>query len=128
MDGVTKQRIGQVLKDQRVSRSLTLQQLAAKTRVSASHLGRIERGERFPSAHVLKRMARPLGFDENELFTIAGYLSPQTDSVTEAVPSFSDGQLDPYVARILSQETVEVQRAVVGILTILRSIAGNVTR
>ena len=89
---------------------------------------RIERGERFPSAHVLKRMARPLGFDENELFTLAGYLSPQADSVAEAVPSFSDGQLDPHVARMLSQETVEVQRAVVGILTILRSIAGNVTK
>ena len=128
MDSVTRQRIGRILKDQRVSRPLTLQQLAAKTRVSASHLGRIERGERFPSAHVLKRMARPLGFDENELFTIAGYLSPQVDGMAETGPGFNSGQLDPYVARMLSQETVEVQRAVVGILTILRSIAGNVTK
>ena len=128
MDTATRKRIGRVLKDQRVSRPLTLQQLAAKARVSASHLGRIERGERFPSAHVLKRMARPLGFDENELFTIAGYLSPQADKSTDADPGFSGGQLDPYVARVLSQETVEVQRAVVGILTILRSIAGNVAR
>ena len=128
MDTATRQRIGRILKDQRVSRPLTLQQLAAKTRVSASHLGRIERGERFPSAHVLKRMARPLGFDENELFTIAGYLSPQADSIAETSPGFSSGQLDPYVARVLGQETVEVQRAVVGILTILRSIAGNVAR
>ena len=128
MDTATRKRIGRILKDQRVSRPLTLQQLAAKTRVSASHLGRIERGERFPSAHVLKRMARPLGFDENELFTIAGYLSPQADKSPDADPSFGGGQLDPYVARVLSQETVEVQRAVVGILTILRSIAGNVAR
>jgi len=128
MDTAARQRIGRILKDQRVSRPLTLQQLAAKTQVSASHLGRIERGERFPSAHVLKRMAQPLGFDENELFTIAGYLSPQTDSLANPNPGFSSGQLDPYVARMLSQETVEVQRAVVGILTILRSIAGHVTR
>ena len=128
MDTVTRQRIGRILKDQRVSRPLTLQQLAAKTRVSASHLGRIERGERFPSAHVLKRMAQPLGFDENELFTIAGYLSPPAASIAEASPGFSSGQLDPYVARVLSQESVEVQRAVVGILTILRSIAGHVAR
>ncbi len=128
MDTSTKKRIGRILKDQRVSRPLTLQQLAAKARVSASHLGRIERGERFPSAHVLKRMARPLGFDENELFTIAGYLSPQTDKSPDADLGFSGGQLDPYVARVLSQETVEVQRAVVGILTILRSIAGNVAK
>ena len=128
MDSATSKRVGKVLKDQRVSRPLTLQQLAAKTRVSASHLGRIERGERFPSAHVLKRMARPLGFDENELFTIAGYLSPQADMLSDTGPGFSGGQLDPYVARVLSQESVEVQRAVVGILTILRSIAGYVAR
>ena len=128
MDTLTKQRIGRILKDQRVSRPLTLQQLAAKTKVSASHLGRIERGERFPSAHVLKRMAQPLGFDENELFTLAGYLSPQADGMTEPNRGSGGGQLDPYVARMLSQETVEVQRAVVGILAILRSIAGHVAR
>ena len=120
--------LGEILRQQRVTLSLTLQELSGMSGVSPSHLGRIERGERFPSASILRKLAKPLGFEEDELFTLAGYLSPQTDSVTEAVPSFSDGQLDPYVARILSQETVEVQRAVVGILTILRSIAGNVTR
>jgi len=44
--------------------------------VSASHLGRIERGERFPSGSVLRRIAGPLGFEEDELFTLAGYLCP----------------------------------------------------
>ncbi|GAI09680.1 unnamed protein product, partial [marine sediment metagenome] len=33
------------------------------------------------------------------------------------------GRLDPYVGRILSQEPVEVQRTVIGILSILKSIA-----
>jgi transcriptional regulator with XRE-family HTH domain len=125
MDSAARKRVGRILKDQRVSRPLTLQELAARTGVSASHLGRIERGERFPSAHVLKRMAAPLGFDENELFTVAGYLSPQ--AADSPAPAAGGGRLDPYVARILSQETVAVQRAVVGILTILRSIAGNVS-
>jgi len=96
--------------------------------VSPSHLGRIERGERFPSAHILRRIAKPLGFDENDLFTLAGYLSPQSPGIAEAVPSYNCEGLDPYVARVLSQETVEVQRTVIGILTILKSIARGTTK
>lgn len=102
---------------------LTLQELAAKSAVSASHLGRIERGERFPSAHILQRIAQPLGFEEDELFTLAGYLSPQPTMVAEPGTTYGSERLDPYVARVLAQEPIELQRAVIGILTILKSIA-----
>ena len=105
--------------------SLTLQELAARSGVSASHLGRIERGERYPSARILRRVAQPLGFEENELFTLAGYLSGRGPSVGEESPPYSGRRVDPYVATVLSREPVNIQRAVVGILTILRSIAGS---
>jgi len=101
---------------------LTLSQLSALSGVSSSHLGRIERGERFPSGSILRRIAEPLGFEENELFTLAGYLSPSS-GIAESRPHYSGGDLDPYVARMLAQEPVDVQRAVIGILTILKSIA-----
>lgn len=114
--------LGDLIKQQRVSVSLTLQQLAARSGVSPSHLGRIERGERFPSARILKRIAGPLSFEENELLTLAGYLSPQP---TAAPPAGYGGHLDPHVARILGREPVEVQRAVVSILAILKSVAKN---
>ena len=93
--------------------------------VSASHLGRIERGERFPSGSVLRRIAGPLGFEEDELFTLAGYLSPQQHpSLAESRAQYGGrGDLDPYVARVLAQEPIDVQRAVIGILSILNSIA-----
>ena len=107
---------------------LTLQELNAMSGVSPSHLGRIERGERFPSARILRRVARPLGFEEDELFALAGYLSPQSPSVAEAREEYSGGQIDPYVARVLAQEPVDVQRAVIGILTILKSIAKSITK
>jgi len=103
--------------------SLTLQELAARSGVSSSHLGRVERGERFPSARILRRIAQPLGFEENELFTLAGYLSGRPPSVGEESPPYSGRRVDPYVATVLSREPVNVQRAVVGILTILKSIA-----
>ena len=107
---------------------MTLRELAAVSGVSASHLGRIERGERFPSAHILHKIARPLGFDEDELFTLAGYLSPRPSMAAEARPSYTAAGLDPFVARVLAQEPVEVQRAVIGILTVLKNIAKSIAQ
>jgi transcriptional regulator with XRE-family HTH domain len=117
--------LGRILKQQRVSLPLTLRELSSMAGVSASHLGRIERGERFPSGSVLRRIAGPLGFEEDELFTLAGYLSPQQHpSLAESRAQYGGrGDLDPYVARALAQEPVDVQRAVIGILSILNSIA-----
>ena len=121
--------LGRILKQQRVALPLTLQELAIASRVSSSHLGRIERGERFPSAHILRKIARPLGFDEDELFTLAGFLSPQTPGISEERGvGYSSRHLDPYVAKILSEEPVEVQRTVIGILNMLKSVARAMTK
>ena len=108
MDRGNRDNLGEVIRQQRIMMALTLQELAAKSGVSSSHLGRIERGERYPSARTLQKIAKPLGFDDN-------------------LPS-GGGRIDPYVAAVLSQEPVNIQRAVVGILTILKSIAESLTR
>lgn len=123
-----RKNLGAILKQQRISMPLTLQQLAAMSGVSPSHLARIEKGGRFPSASILRKIARPLGFEEDELFTLAGYLSPQLPSIAEMPPVYSGGRLDPYVAKVLAQEPVEVQRAVIGILSILKSIAKGMAK
>ena len=115
--------LGKILKQRRVMIPMTLQEVTRTAGVSASHLGRIERGERFPSARVLRKIAKPLGFQESELFTLADYLSPQPSTETEK-PDI--GQFDPYVASVLSQEPVEIQRAVVAILSVLKSMARGV--
>ncbi len=118
--------LGKIIKQQRISLSLTLRELAAKSGVSASHLGRIERGERFPSAHILQKTAKPLGFKEDELFTLAGYLSPRFYSVIESWGTHLNEGLDPLVARMLARESSEVQQAVIGILYILKSVAKGI--
>ena len=121
--------LGKIIKQQRITVPLTLQELAAESGVSSSHLGRIERGERFPSARILRKIAKPLGFDEDELFTLAGFLSPHTSGVAEESGSrYSSRQLDPYVARLLAEEPLEIQRAVIGILSLLKSIARGTTK
>ncbi len=117
-----KVNLGRIIKQRRVMIPLTLQELSHAAGVSASHLGRIERGARFPSARILRRIAKPLGFEESELFTLANYLSPQSPVADEAIKDNVVG-LDPYVARVLSQEPVKVQRTVIAILSILNSIA-----
>lgn len=112
--------LGKILKRQRLLNDLTLHELSADSGVSASHLGRIERGERFPSARILRKISRPLGLTESELFNFAGYLPSQPSPGAE---ESSGVRLDPLVAALLSQEPVEIQRAVIGILSILKSIA-----
>ena len=113
--------LGRLIKQQRIMSGLTLRQLSQMSGVSSSHLGRIENGGRFPSARILKKIAQPLGFAEGELFTLADYLSPHSTATVDSETHL--GKLDPYVARVLSEEPVEVQRTVIGVLSILKSIA-----
>ena len=127
MERDSSNNLGEIIRQGRITQRLTLSQLSAMSGVSSSHLGRIERGERFPSGSILRKIAEPLGFEENELFTLAGYLSPNPPGIAESRPHYGGGELDPYVARMLAQEPVDVQRAVIGILTILKSIAKSLT-
>ncbi len=99
---------------------MTLHELASQSGVSPSHLGRMERGERSPSASILQKIARPLKFNVNELFVMAGYLPPQSSRTSENEALLNGVKLDPYVSWMLSQEPIEVQRAVIGILTIIK--------
>ncbi len=115
--------LGKMLKQRRLMVPLTLREVATMSGVSPSHLGRIERGERFPSASILQKLAKPLGFEESELFLLAGYLSPLPSSLGEEDIGYSDGELDSYVSEMLSREPVAIQHAVIGIISILKSIA-----
>ena len=115
--------LGRILKHRRLMIPLPLREVADISGISASYLARIERGERFPSASVLRKIAKPLGFEESELFSLAGYLSLPLPGTEETTAVHSIRQLDPYVRNALSQEPVEVQRSAIGILSILKNIA-----
>lgn len=67
--------IREVLKGRRGLKGWTLKQLSRESGVSTTHIGRIERGERFPSGCVLRKLAGPLDLTETELFKVAGYLT-----------------------------------------------------
>lgn len=76
-------KLGIQLRNRRRGMKLTLQKLSNASGVSPSHIGRIERGQRFPSANILKRIAKPLSYEQNELFVMAGYLSPEQTTSKE---------------------------------------------
>ena len=117
-------RIGEIIKQRRVSIPLTLVELGSSSGVSQSHIGRIERGERLPSARVLRKIAKPLGFKEEELFMLAGFLSgPSNDQENSTNNTYRNLKIDPLVANFLAGEPAEVQRAVIGILSLLKIIA-----
>lgn len=115
--------IGKIVKQLRLRADMTRLRLGIESRVSASHLTRIENGQRFPSAKVLRRIAPHLGIGEIELLGFAGYLSP-TQSGMAGVPDST--RLDPYVVAFLSQEPVEVQRAVISVFSALKYIAQGI--
>ena len=119
--------LGEIIKQQRNSMSLSLSKLAIMSGVSQSYLHKIEKGKRFPSAIILQKIAKPLGFQENELFMLAGYLSLVTPIEIESIKRnpYVKG-LNPYVATVLAEEPIEVQRAVITILRILRSLSKTV--
>ncbi|MFC1965064.1 helix-turn-helix domain-containing protein [Chloroflexota bacterium] len=52
---------GSRIRLQRLNAGLTLQQLSYLSGLSSTHLGRIERGECFPSINVIRGIAKPLG-------------------------------------------------------------------
>ncbi len=109
MDNARSTNLGKLLKEQRISVELTLQEVASKAHVSSSHLGRTERGERFPSAKVLNGIAKPIGFETDELMRLAGYLAEAPKENT--LPPLQ-GHLDPPAAKSLAAEPVERQRQV----------------
>jgi len=78
-----KQSIAMIIKKRRKSIPLSLNQLSRLSGVSLAHLGRIEQGQRKPSPRTLQKIAKPLGFDLDELFVMVGFLSSKRASFSE---------------------------------------------
>jgi len=80
---VAKPNIAKIIKEQRKSIPLSLNQLSRLSGVSVAHLGRIEQGHRQPSTRTLQKIAKPLGFDLYELLIMAGHLLPDPTTFSE---------------------------------------------
>ena len=122
---VNKDEIGTLIKQQRIFLGFTRAELGKKAGLSPSVICRVERGERFPTARTLHKLAKVLDISEVELFIRADYLSePESNKKIEEDTQIM--KLDPRVIFELSKEPVKTQRAVLTLLKMLRSIATDI--
>ena len=94
------QNLGNLIKQQRRRIGLTLEAIAAKSGVSPTHLSRIEKAQRYPSAKVLRKIAKPLGLEEAELFTLAGYLATEHPMSPDQEKHILRAELDILLNRV----------------------------
>jgi len=100
------QNLGNVIKNQRNRLGITLGYLSIKSGVSASYLSRIEKAQRYPSAHILRKIVEPLGLDETELFNLAGYLPGERDKS----PDLEKHKLQAELDVLLNRVTADINR------------------
>jgi len=126
MQDTNKYSISEIIKQQRILLNLTQDGLAKKAGVSPTLVSRLERGQRFPSARTLRKLAKVLGISEVELFMHANYLS-QPASLRIIEEDTRVMKLDPKVVFELSKEPIKIQRAVLAILKMLKSLAIDIS-
>jgi len=96
--------LGLKLRERRKQEGLTLKELGELTGVDTSYLGRIEQGKRFPSANILRKLAEPLEYTQEELLKLAGYLSP--DRTDDRISKFKDslkGEIKQTMSNLLEK-------------------------
>ena len=125
MSDENKDEIGRIIKQQRLFAELTRAQLGKKAGLSTSVICRVERGERFPTARTLHKLAKALDISEVELLIHAGYLS-KPESFKKIEEDTQIMKVDPRVLFELSKEPVRIQRAVLTLLKMLRSMATDI--
>jgi transcriptional regulator with XRE-family HTH domain len=118
---MNKTELSRWLRSRRRSLGLSIAQIATQTGISSSHLTRIETGARFPSARTLAKLSGPLGIETVDLMVLAGFLHTNKNGKTKR-GSHHDTRLDPLVVEVLAQENFEVQRMVITILKMLKTM------
>lgn len=87
--------LGLILRARRKEKGLTLTQLSSLSGLHIAHIGRIEKGERFPRGRTLRKLAEPLGFSELELCKLAGFISEDAVDREDKVKCPNCGELNP---------------------------------
>jgi transcriptional regulator with XRE-family HTH domain len=76
---MAKETLGSRLREIRELRSLSLNELARRAKISAAYLQKLEKGDvKEPSPHILQSLATQLKIPYSSLMKLAGYLVPTT--------------------------------------------------
>jgi transcriptional regulator with XRE-family HTH domain len=92
--------LGEFIRDQRNSASLSMRKLSELAGISNPYLSQIERGLRKPSAEILQQIAHGLRISAESLYVRAGFLEQRDEAVPDLEheirrdPTLSDRQKD----------------------------------
>jgi transcriptional regulator with XRE-family HTH domain len=113
--------MGNVIRQERRERRLTLRDLARLAALSVVYLGEIERGQKYPSARVLEQLAEAMGLDVSDLLEAVAVELRQEREVIAAPIGFVRVKEDKPTPRASIAQPVNMLRpmevALLGALT-----------
>lgn len=107
--GIDKKRLGERLKEERLRRHLTQEELSEIVELTPAFIGHIERGDRSLSLDTLVKLCNALGVTIDYL--LSDTLSPKDDDVTEEIRA------------LLKDKTIRQKAAM---LDIMRAVSRNI--
>ena len=105
--------LGDYLREQRVTKKLSVRQLSALAGISNPYLSQIERGVKRPSAEILQQIAKGLSISAETLYVQAGLLDPQEASTTVGDATRAAIAADPLLTTRQRQALIDIYESFV---------------
>lgn len=106
--------LGDYLREQRLTKKLSVRQLSAIAGVSNPYLSQIERGVKRPSAEILQQIARGLSISAETLYVQAGLLDPKDAAAEAGATTRAAIASDPALTSRQRQSLLDIYESFVG--------------
>jgi len=78
--------LGQKIRSLRLGKGLSIKKLSTLLKINYTYISHIERGKSIPSEHLLKKIAKKLGADEEELEILSGKIPEDIKKILYEYP------------------------------------------
>lgn len=106
--------LGDYLREQRLTKKLSVRQLSALAGISNPYLSQIERGVKRPSAEILQQIARGLSISAESLYVQAGLLDPKDAAAEAGYATRAAIGADPALTSRQRQTLLDIYESFVG--------------
>ncbi|KRE36109.1 hypothetical protein ASG73_15780 [Janibacter sp. Soil728] len=106
--------LGDYLREQRLTKKLSLRQLSAIAGISNPYLSQIERGIKRPSAEILQQIGKGLSISAETLYVQAGLLDPKDAAAEAEATTRAAIAADPALTSRQRQTMLEIYESFVG--------------
>lgn len=106
--------LGDYLREQRLTKKLSVRQLSHLAGISNPYLSQIERGVKRPSAEILQQIAKGLSISAETLYVQAGLLDPKDASAEAGATTRAAIATDPALTSRQRQTLLEIYESFAG--------------